>query len=76
MKRLSVILSRKSLPTIYKSFIKSNLDYAEIIYDKTFNESFKRKIETVQFKAAPVITGVIKGTSCDLPRAWIRIFSK
>ena len=42
MKRLSSILSRKSLPTIYKSFDKSNIDFAYIIYDKPFDESFKR----------------------------------
>ena len=65
MKRLSLILSRKSLLTIYKSFVRSNLDYAVIIYDKPFNESFKRKIEMVQYKAALVITGAIKGTSRD-----------
>ena len=65
MKRLSLILSRKSLLTIYKSIVRSNLDYADIIYDKTFNESFKRKIKMVQYKAAPVITGAIKGTSRD-----------
>ena len=39
------------------------LDYAGIIYDKPFNESFKRKIEMVQYRAALVITGAIKGTS-------------
>ena len=58
MKRLSLILSRKSLLTIYKSFVRPNLDYADIIYDKPFNESFKRKM--VQYKAALVITGAIK----------------
>ena len=43
VKRLSLILSRKSLLTIYKSFVRPNLDYADIIHDKPFNESFKRK---------------------------------
>ena len=47
MKRLSLILVRKSLLTIYKSFVRPNLDYADIIYDKPFNESLKRKIEMV-----------------------------
>ena len=49
--------------TIYKSFVRSNLDFADIIYDKDFNESFKRKTEIIQYKAAPVITDAIKGTS-------------
>ena len=43
MKRLSLVLSRKSLLTIYKYFVRPNLDYADIFYDKPFNESFKRK---------------------------------
>ena len=47
MKILSLILSRKSLLTIYKSFVWPNLDYADIIYDKPLNESLKRKIEMV-----------------------------
>ena len=63
MKRLSLILSRKSLLTIYQSFVRPNLDYADIIYGKSFNESFKRKIEVAQYKAALVISCAIKGTS-------------
>ena len=65
IKRFSLILQRKSLLTIYESFVRPNLDYTDIIYDKPFNESFKRKIEMVQYKAALVITGAIKGTSRD-----------
>ena len=65
MKRLSLTLSRKSLLTICKSFVRPILDYADIIYDKPFNKSFKRKIEMVQYRAALVITGAIKGTSRD-----------
>ena len=45
MKKLSLILSRKSLLTIYKSFVRSNLDYTDIIYDKQFNESLKKKLK-------------------------------
>ena len=33
MKRLALTPSRKSLPTICKSFFRPNLDYADIIYD-------------------------------------------
>ena len=48
MKRLSLTLSRKQLLTIYKTFVRSHLDYADIIYDKPFNDSFKDKLEKVQ----------------------------
>ena len=51
MKKLSQILSRKRLLTIYKSFVRPNLDYADIIYDKSLNYSFKKKIEMVQCNA-------------------------
>ena len=67
MKRLSLILSRESSLRIYESFVRPNLDHADIIYNKPFHESFKRKIEMVQYKAALVITGVVKGTSSDRP---------
>ena len=33
-------LPRKSLLTIYKSFIRPHLDYGDIIYDQTYNTSF------------------------------------
>ena len=66
MKKLYLFLSRKTLLTIYKPFVTPNLDYADIIYDKPFNESFKTKIEMIQYRAALVIAGAIKGTSRDL----------
>ena len=50
MKRLSLILSRKSLLTIYKSFVRPNLDYADIIYDKPFNEPFKKNLKWFNIK--------------------------
>ena len=56
-------LSRKSLLTIYKSFVRPLLDYADIIYDKPYNESFKEKLEAVQYNACLAITGAIRGTS-------------
>ena len=65
MKRLYITLSRKSLLKIYNSFFKPNLDFADTIYDKPFSESFKIKLETVQYKATLVITVAIKGTSRD-----------
>ena len=63
MKRLSSVISRKNLLTIYKSFVRPHLDYADIIYDNPINDSFREKIERVQYTASLVITGAIKGTS-------------
>ena len=65
MKKLSLILSRKSLLTIYKSFVRPNIDYADIIYKKPLSESVQRKTEMVPYNAALIITGAFKGTSRD-----------
>ena len=67
IKRLSVNVPRDVLLRIYKSFIKSHLDYGDIIYDKPNNESFKNKIENIQCKASVAITGTIQVTSRERP---------
>ena len=41
------------------------MDYADIICDKPLNEAFKNKLETVQNRAALLITVAFKGTSRD-----------
>ena len=63
IQKLRHILPRHSLITIYKSFVRSHLDYGDIIYDQPNNESFCNKIERVQYNAALAITGAIRGTS-------------
>ena len=50
IERLSHILPRKSLLTIYKSFIRPHFDYWEVIYDQPNDESFCTKIERIQYK--------------------------
>ena len=57
------VLPRNSLITIYKPFIQPHLDYGAIIFDQLENESFCKKIESVQYNAALAITGAIQGTS-------------
>ena len=46
MKILPLTLSGKSLLKTYKSFVRSNRDQANIIQDKPFIESFKRRIKS------------------------------
>ena len=65
MKKLSLTLSKNSLLTIYETFVRPILDYADMIYDKPLTESFKDALGMVQYNAALVITGAIKGTSRD-----------
>ena len=57
MKRLSLIISRDSLLTIYKSFVRPHLDYADIIYGKPGNVNFESKLERVQYNACLAIAG-------------------
>ena len=40
IKRLSKMFPRHSLPTIYKLFVRSHLDYGDILYDQPNNKSF------------------------------------
>ena len=65
IRRLSVHLPRTALLTIYKSFIRPNLDYGDILYDKPKNENFQNKLEKVQYRACLAITNAIQGTSKD-----------
>ena len=65
MKRLSLSISRDSLPTIYKMFACPHLDYADIIYHKPCNVNFESKLKRVQYNACFTITGAIQGTNRD-----------
>ena len=60
--KLPKILPRPPLK-IYKSIIRSHLDYGDIIYDQAYNASFLQKIESIQYNAALAITGGIRGIS-------------
>ena len=60
---MQTFLPRNSLLTIYKSFIRPLLDYADMIYDQPSNASFSKRIESVQCNAAIAITGAIIGSS-------------
>ena len=63
LRKLSTLLPRQSLLTIYKSFIRPYLDHGDVIYDQPLNESLSNRIESVQYKAALAITGAIQGSS-------------
>ena len=63
IRKLRFFVPRSSLLTLYKSLIRSHLDYADIIYDQPHNNSFCDKIESIQYSSALAITGAIRGTS-------------
>ena len=58
---------REALLGIYRSSVKPNLDYSDIIFDKPNHELFKYRIESIQYIASVAITGAIQGTS----REWL-----
>ena len=53
---------RKSLVTIYISFIRPHLDYDDVVYDRAFNESFHQSLDYLRYSAAIEITWAIRGT--------------
>ena len=65
LRRLQPILSRSSLLTIYKTFIRSQLDYTDVIYDRVYNSSFHEKLESIQYNACLENTGAIRRTSSE-----------
>ena len=66
LRKFQQILPRSSLLTIYKTFIRSQLDYyADIIYDQAYNSAFHDKLESIQYDACLAITGAIRGTSTE-----------
>ena len=65
LRKLHSTLPRLPLLTIYKSFIRPNLDYGDIIYDQAYNALFHQKLESVQYNSALAITGAIRGTSTE-----------
>ena len=65
LSKLRYHIPRKSLITLCKSFIRSYLDFAGVIYDQPNNKTFCDKIESIQYNAALAMTGAIRGTSRD-----------
>ena len=59
LRKLSNLLPRQALVTIYKAFIRPHLDYGDVLYDKAFNSSFHAKMEFIQYNACLIITVAI-----------------
>ena len=63
IKKLHNVLPCRALLTVYKCFIRPNLDYGDFIFDQPNNGSSWNKIESIKYNAALEITGTIRGTS-------------
>ena len=49
LRKLKKILTRTPPLTIYKSLIRSHLDYGNIIFGKAYNTSFHQNLEKIQY---------------------------
>ena len=63
LRKLQNILPRESLLTIFKSFVKPHLDYGDVIYDRSYNNTFHQKMESIKYNSALAITGAMRGSS-------------
>ena len=63
IRKLQNVLPRITIFTIYKAFVRSHLDYGDILYDQAFNNSFNDRLESIQYNACLAITGAIRGMS-------------
>ena len=64
--RFQPILPRSSLLTICKTSIRSQLDFADVIYDQACNSSSHERLKSLQYKACIIIRKA-------LPRVRVRI---
>ena len=62
LRRFQPIPPGSSLLTIYKTFIRRHLNYADIIYDHAYDSSFHEKLESLQYNACLATTGAIRET--------------
>ena len=56
-------MPRDSLVTIYKSFIRPQLDCADVTFDKPSNATFSNRFESDRYNAALEINGTIRSAS-------------
>ena len=62
LRKFQPVLPRSSLLTIYKTFIRSHFNYADVIYDYSYKSSFHEKLESIQYNAALAVTGTVRGS--------------
>ena len=63
LRKLRNLLPRTTLITISRAFMQQHLEYGDVLYDQTFNDSFKEKLESIQYNACLALTGTITGAS-------------
>ena len=62
LRSLMYKLDRKTLETVYLSFIRPTLEYGDIVWDNC-SKTEKEEIENVQYEAARIVTGATRSCS-------------
>ena len=65
LRRFQPILPRSSLLTMYKTFIRSQLDFVGVICDQANNFPFHEKLESLQYNPWLAIIGAMSETSSE-----------
>ena len=65
VRKLKFVLDRKSLQTIYFSFIRSLLEYTDVVWDNC-TQYEANELEKIQNEAARIVTGATRLVSVDL----------
>ena len=60
-RKLRSSLPRSTLITIYKALIRTHLDAGDALYDQAFVNSFKEKLESIQYNICLALTGTVSG---------------
>ena len=59
LRKLQNLLPKTAFIKIYKAFIRTHLDYGDILYDQAFNLSFHQKPKSIQYRTCLAITVAI-----------------
>ena len=65
LRKLQINFPRTPLVKIYRSFRRRHLDYRDVLFEQTFNNSFhgRRRLKSIQYNVGLAITGAIRGSS-------------
>ena len=58
-------LSRQCLDVLYKLHVRSSIDYAITVFGPSLNAMQIKKLDSLNYRAARIVTGAQKSTSCD-----------
>jgi hypothetical protein len=62
LKGLKLKINRDTLVVLYKCLIQPKMEYAEVVWDGC-SDGLNDLLESVQYEAAKLVTGAMKGTS-------------